>query len=693
MSNPSPLLEIRDLTVAYGSGQESRLAVRNVSMSINPGQSYGLVGESGSGKTTLSLAVMGYLPPSGQVLSGQILFGGQDLLTLGEKGMRPLWGAQLAMVPQDPLSSLNPSMTIGQQLAEPLALHLSLGDEEVERRSVGLLEMVHIADPERVLERYPHQISGGMQQRVMIAMALSTEPKLLVLDEPTTSLDATTQAEFLDLVRELMVERQTATLYVTHNLGVVAQICQRVAVLYAGELVEDGPTEGIYRKPLFPYTRGLLDSVPRLGENKGRVKLRSIEGRIPDLASLPTGCIFRPRCPLAIEVCKEYPPLYQATADSVTRCHRWQEIQRGEISPRQPEPQAPRREAIGVDATILSAHNLCVHFETRLDVINRMRGRASRPVRAVDGVTVAVEKGRTLGLVGESGSGKTTLARAILGLVRRTDGQIHLQGMELPGSLGERQLSVLRHLQGVFQNPEEALNPFLTVGQTLRYPLVRLMNLTGGQADDRVLSLLESVNLTKEYANRLPGQLSGGEKQRVAVARAFAARPALLLADEPVTSLDVSVQASLLNLLNELQVSHDISYLFISHDLAVVGYLADTVAVIYLGKLMEVAPATELFEPPYHPYTEALLSSIPLIDPRARQERIHLEGEIPSPVDKPSGCPFHTRCHRFLGNICVEQEPPWQETETGTRLYCHIPLEKLSADQPRAFEFSEDGDS
>lgn len=690
VSKDQPVLDVRNLTVAYEVDGQDRFALRNFSLSIDPSQTYGLVGESGSGKTTFALAVMRYLPAAGRVVEGEIWFDGQNLCELDRPQMRSIWGAEMTFVPQDPLSALNPSLQVGEQLKEMLRHHLGMTGAEAKDRARELLEMVRIADPERVVESYPHQISGGMQQRVMIAMALSTEPKLLVLDEPTTSLDATTQAAMLDLVRDLMREHQTSALYVTHNLGIVAQLCHRVAVLYAGELVEDGPTENLYRDPLFPYTRGLLDSVPRLGENKQEVRLRPIQGRIPELQELPQGCIFRDRCPLAIGICKEYPPLYSPNEHRQTRCHRWEEISAGEISARQPEPEIPIAGEDLQDQVVLQLSDLKVHFKQTGSLRRLISPESADPVKAVDGVDLTIRRGQTMGLVGESGSGKTTLARAIMGLLDQAEGEMVLFSTPLPTNISDRGLDTLRHLQIVFQNPQEALNPYLTVGQTLRYPLTHLVGMSAEEAHQEVDRLLTAVHLTPEYAGRLPNQLSGGEKQRVAVARAFASHPELLVADEPVTSLDVSVQASLLNLLNELQVQNASSYLIISHDLAVVGYLADWVAVIYIGKLMEVASSSSLFEPPYHPYTEALLSAMPLIDPKASQEYIRLEGEVPSPVDVPSGCPFHTRCPRFLGDICVEEEPAWRESSSGKRYYCHIPVEELETEQTRVFTFEEE---
>jgi peptide/nickel transport system ATP-binding protein len=696
-SNIEAVLDISDLTVGYEQAGGWREAVRHVSLCIPPGETCGLVGESGSGKTTLALATMRYLPEEGSVCDGQIRFEGQNLLELPDREMRRIWGSQMAMVPQDAQASLNPSVKLGEQVAELLRHKAGLTESEARQRTLELFERVQLGDTERVRESYPHQLSGGMLQRVLTAMAISTEPSLLVLDEPTSSLDVTTQAVMLDLFRELIGgQQQTAVLYITHNLGVVAQIADRVAVMYAGDLLEDAPTVDLYREPLHPYTRGLLECVPRLGENKSEVDLRPIQGHIPSLQELPTGCIFRPRCPLAIDVCKEYPPVYEARDGRRSRCHRWKEIQSDEVSASQPVPGGARLEPAGAaEEDVLDIENVAVHFtegRTLRDLVTRT---PPTRVRAVDGVSLDVGRGRTVGLVGESGSGKTTLARAVVGLAERTGGSIKLFDMELPPGLKGRTSDMYCCLQIVFQNPAETLNPYLSVGQILRRPLQRLRDQTPDEGDDNgidqaVEELLEAVHLSGAYASRLPGQLSGGEKQRVAIARAFAPRPDLLIADEPVTSLDVSVQASILNLFNELQAEHAIGTLFISHDLAVVGYLADVVAVIYLGELMEVSEAGSVFDPPHHPYTEALLSSVPLIDPQGEQEEIRLEGEVPSPSEEISGCPFHTRCPRFIGDICVEQVPPWRDIAgTNKRIFCHIPEEELREKQRRTFKFSE----
>jgi peptide/nickel transport system ATP-binding protein len=684
----SPLLQIEDLTVAYRHGDAWLEAVRHASLEILPGQTYGLVGESGSGKTTLALAVMRYLPEEGRVRGGAVRFAGRDLLQLSSAEMRRIWGAQIAMVPQDPRTSLNPSIRLGEQIGEILRHHQGLSQAEADDRVLELLQAVRLGDPRRVAAAYPHQLSGGMLQRALTAMAVSTQPLLLVLDEPTSSLDVTTQAAMLDLYRELIAgQSRTALLYISHNLGVVAQICDRVAVMYAGELFEDAASVDLYRKPLHPYTRGLLDCVPRLGDNKAEVNLRPIQGHIPPLDDLPAGCIFRPRCPLAIDICRQYPPLYDAGEKRRSRCHRWDEIARNEVSAHQPLPEAARvQPARDGQEAVLEMEDVKVYFSAGRSLLEVLRGEPAEEIKAVDGVSLAVARGQTLGLVGESGSGKTTLARAIVGLVERAGGSIELVDIPLPPGLQGRTPDVLGCLQMVFQNPAEALNPYMSVGETLRRPIMRLRGIARQEADEVVRQLLDDVHLSAGYASRLPGQLSGGQKQRVAIARAFAPNPDLVIADEPVSSLDVSVQAAILNLFNQLQTEYAIGMLFISHDLAVVGYLADVAAVIYLGQLMEVSPVDALFDPPHHPYTEALLSSVPLIDPEGEQERIRLAGEVPSPSQELTGCPFHTRCPRFLGQVCVEETPPWWEDETtGKRIFCHIPPQELLEKQKRTF--------
>jgi peptide/nickel transport system ATP-binding protein len=683
-SKKPTILEINELTVAYHQAGEWLEAVRDVSLRIHGGETYGLVGESGSGKTTLALAVIRYLGEQGSIRNGEIHLGDLDLLALDDDELRQVWGSSISLVPQNPQSSLNPSLRVSDQLEEILRHQRSLSQQVAQRQALKWLEKVHLPDPELVAERYPHQISGGMQQRVMIAMALCSEPKLLILDEPTTNLDVTTQVLILDLIGELIQGQETGVLYVTHNLGVVAQVCDRVAVLYASELVEDASTQDLFSKPLHPYTQGLIDSIPRLGDTKGSIQLRAIAGQIPPIGDVPSGCVFRTRCPIAIDVCETRPPLYPAGNSRLSRCHRWEEIDQMEVSARQPtrlrdvEQISPK----GEQAQTLKVNDISVHFPLQRSLGDLVRRQPTKVVQAVNEVSFNVKPGETLGLVGESGSGKTTIARTIMGLEGKTGGSIELLEIPLPAKLSKRDLDTLRLLQMVFQNPEEALNPYLTIGNSLRRPLMRLSGMSKIQADSRVVELLQTVRLPASYADRLPGQLSGGELQRVAIARAFASNPELLVLDEPVSSLDVSVQATILNLVNELQNEHQNSILFISHDLAVVAYLADLIAVIYLGSLMEISAPGDLLQPPHHPYTEALLSSIPLADPSRRGKPIHLEGDIPHPVDLPSGCPFHSRCPRFLGDICTTQIPPWQiDDENGKQIFCHIPLQELSASQ------------
>jgi peptide/nickel transport system ATP-binding protein len=679
----APILEIINLQVGYRQGNALLEAVSDVSLHIHAGETYGLVGESGSGKTTLVLAVMRHLSESGLVCSGRVLLSGQDLLELSPADIRQVWGRQITMVPQNPQSALNPSMRVGEQLVE--ILRYQKGFDSVHSRQAALewFERVHLADPHRVADSFPHQISGGMQQRALIAMAMCTEPQLLILDEPTTSLDVTTQAVILDLVRELIEGCQTAALYVTHNLGVVAQVCQRVGVMYAGELVEEAETQALFREPLHPYTVGLIESIPQLGKTKDKVNLRPILGQIPAIGEWPPGCVFRPRCPLAIEICEVRPDLYPSGKDRQARCHRWEEIACGEAEASQPIPDGIGRAGEpDIGESVLNVSNLEVRFRLNRSAAQWLQREPAGVVRAVDGVNLAVKRSQTLGLVGESGSGKTTLARALLGLTEPSAGIIELNGQPLPPGLEQRDRDILRSLQMVFQNPDEAFNPHLTIGESLSRPLITLLKKSPLEAGQTAGQLLEAVRLPASYVGRYPEQLSGGELQRAALARAYASHPDLLICDEPVSSLDVSVQAAILNLIEELQARQGTSLLFISHNLAVVGYLADEVAVIYLGTLMEVSKSSQLFQPPYHPYTEALLSSIPTIDGTGAPVR--LEGDIPSPAEIPGGCPFHTRCPRFLGSICVEQTPPWRSAAGGKKHYfCHIPQEDLLAVQKR----------
>ncbi len=682
------LLRVDKLSVTYRTPQGVIKALRDVSLEIQPGQVFGVVGESGSGKTSLALAILRYLPASAEIQAGTVHFNGQDLSQLDIERMRKIWGAQLGFVPQDPESALNPTLKVGEQVAEVLRRHRGLSKHEANNLSLTWLERVRLPEPAKVASSYPHQLSGGMQQRVMIASALCIEPALLILDEPTTNLDATTQAVFLDLISELIADQKTAAMYITHNLGVVAKISDELAVLYAGEIVERGPTRESFRFPHHPYTRGLLDSVPRLGKSKNQLPLRAIQGRIPPLDNLPVGCVFRERCPLAIDICVEPTPLYVSQDRRASRCHRWQEIAQGVVDAGQIPTSSERISRVtGEQQAVLTVDSLSVAYARRRSLFHPLIGRAGESIKAVKSLSFEIQPGETLGLVGESGSGKSTAARAILGLEVPQAGRIDMQGQRLAPRLRNRSLDDRGLVQMVFQNANEAFNPYQTVGESLRRPLIRLLNMRSEEATKLVVQLLESVQLPASYAQRFPGSLSGGERQRVAIARAFASSPALLLADEAVSALDVSVQAAILNLLGEMQASNGSAILFISHDLGAVGYIADHIAVIYLGQLMQLSSSEDLFQPPYHPYTEALLSAIPLLDPEARQERIRLEGDLPDPTEITAGCPFESRCPRRIGDICRDVTPPWQIGRGKQRIFCHIPIEELEEQQSQVFQF------
>ncbi|HVO44669.1 MAG TPA: dipeptide ABC transporter ATP-binding protein [Aggregatilineales bacterium] len=675
-----PVLDIRDVTIAYQIEEAHLDTVRNVSLQIGARQIYGLVGESGSGKSTLALAVMGYLAANGRVTGGQILLDGENLLEKSTAEMRSIWGRRMNLVPQDPGGALNPAIRVGEQIAEIARHHYGLSRKDAWARSIELLRDVRIADPQRVAQRYPHQLSGGMQQRVMIAMALSTEPRVLVLDEPTTALDVTTEATVLDLFNDLIQRHETATLYVTHNLGVVAQICHRVAVMYAGEIVEDADVRTLFCEPLHPYTIGLLRSVPRLRTDGGS-DLMTIDGGLPSRSELPTGCIFAARCPFVQDRCRTIrPPYVEALPGHRVSCHRWEEIATGTLRLDALEHESPPQAERPVEP-LLHAEVLSKRYPIGTPLLAQIRATITHipppAVRAVDEVSLDIHRGETIGLVGESGSGKTTFARCLVGLVDRSSGTVSLLSyFNLAPAVTDRPAEALQHIQMVFQNPDESLNPYQTVGEALRRPLMTLLHYRQDQADERIAALLRSVHLPEEYANRQPDELSGGEKQRVAIARAFATSPDLIVLDEAVSALDVSVQAAILKLLHELK--RDTSYLFISHDLAVVAYLADTIAVMYLGQLVETLRTSELLQVPVHPYTEALLSAIPTPDPDAPRDRIRLDGEIPSPSDLPTGCRFHTRCPRKWGPICEQEEPPWVPATDGHLIRCHHPLDHLA---------------
>lgn len=674
----SPIIEAKNVFVEYRLNKHWLNVLSDISMTINALEIHGLVGESGSGKSTLALAMMRYLASNARIASGHILFDGEDLTAKNDTEMRKIWGAKMSLVPQNPLDSLNASYSIGEQIAEITRLHLRLPRAEAWTRAVEMLRRVKIADPAQVARRYPHQLSGGMQQRVTIAMALSTQPRLLVLDEPTTALDVTTQAVILDLFRDLIHNERAAALYVSHDLGTVAQLCEKVTVLYSGEIMESAPVSALYQKPLHPYTAGLLASLPRYSSGT-ETRLPTIEGVAPSLGERLTGCVFAARCPVMQERCIQTKPLLENTPDGrVIKCHRWQEIASGQLNLstaiQEKNISAPPHTTYVLQARDLNKQfheSSFLHFVTR---------RKAQSVHAVDDVSLRIRERSTLGLVGESGSGKTTLARCIVALENVDSGTIELYDRPISPQLSARPKEVLRNLRMVFQNPNDTLNPYHTIGQALARPLRLLAGeaLNEVQIQEKIAALLESVRLTADYARRYPAELSGGEKQRVAIARAFAANPALIVADEPTSSLDVSVQAVILNLLKDLRAERGASYLLISHNLDVVAYLADWIAVMYLGEIVEEGDAEDVYNVPSHPYTEALVSAMPVPDPSIIQKHIRLEGEIPSARNIPFGCRFHTRCPRKIGPICEDVLPPQRDAGDGHFIRCHIPIDELT---------------
>ncbi len=658
-------LTVDHVDIAYRVRRRDQPVVRDVSFRIGRGESFGLVGESGCGKSTVALAIVRYLARNGRVTGGSIEIDGQDVLAMSEGDLRRLRQHKVSMVYQEPGRALNPSIVVGRQVAEVFEL-AGKSDKEALELSEEMLRKVRISDPVGVMKRYPHQLSGGMLQRAVIAMALASEPSLLVLDEPTTALDATVEAEVLDLVKALRQEFGTSLLFISHNLGVIARMCDRVGVLYAGEMVEEGPALEVLRDARHPYTVGLLRCIPRRDADKRRRALDTIPGFLPRPGETAEGCIFANRCGLVQDRCRtEAPPLYDLGAGRRSRCHFHERAQK-----------LPHTEAAQTETAKAKPSNGAKPLISARDVGKTFR-LSGQEIHGLTGVSLDILAGETLGLVGESGSGKTTLARVLMGLTAPDAGSsVELDGRALAYFTKQRTNEEQKALQIVFQNPDSALNRRHSVRRLIGRSLSKLGHYTGAALQSRLLALLHSVRLTDRYLPMRPSQLSGGLKQRVAIARAFAGDPRVVVCDEPTSALDVSVQAAILNLLNDLQTREDVAYLFISHDLAVVRYLSDRIAVLYLGRLMELGPAEKVFSSPHHPYTEALLSAVPSIDAVDR-ERIRLDGEIPSAANPPSGCVFHTRCPRYIGEICETTEPDLIEAEPGHAIRCHHPIEEL----------------
>jgi peptide/nickel transport system ATP-binding protein len=675
-SERTDALTVVGLTVTYRIRGRDREVLHDISLRVRRGEAYGLVGESGCGKSTMAMATLRYLPRNGKVKAGKILIAGQDVQALDADALRTMRATAISMVYQDPGRALNPSMTIARQVAEAFEAAGATRSEAL-TRTLEMLRRVRIAAPERVMDSYPHQLSGGMQQRVVIAMALASNPALLILDEPTTGLDATVEAEVLDLVAQLRKELGTAVLFISHNLAVIGRMCERVGVLYAGKLVEEGATQDVFARPRHPYTVGLLRCLPTSGRSKTLERLDTIAGQLPAPGSITQGCIYADRCRLADERCRrDAPPPHRVAAahgDQMSRCHyheRAMELPRANAG-----ASAPRADADDAVQALAAASGTLVLRAERVSKTFHVAGVA---LKAVDDVSLDLATGETLGLVGESGSGKTTLAKLMLGLLTPDAGSVlELDGTPLPARVTRRNDEQVKSLQIVFQNPDSALNRSHSVRRLIGRALSRLAALRGAAQDERLAALTEAVRLPDRYLSARTRQLSGGLKQRVAIARAFAGEPRVVVCDEPTSSLDVSVQASILNLLADLQRERGVSYVFISHDLHVVRYLSDRIAVLYLGRLLEIGPAAAVFAGPHHPYTEALLSSSPALDAAPHGERIRLSGEVPSPAAPPSGCVFHTRCPRKFGAVCEQQDPPFIDAGDGHRIRCHIPVQDL----------------
>jgi peptide/nickel transport system ATP-binding protein len=678
----SPILSVKNLAVSYQTRKGAVDAVRDVTFDIRRGENLGLVGESGCGKSTVAYAMVNFLGSNGFIKRGEVQFKGESLRGRSEAELRKLRGADISMVYQEPMSALNPSMRIRDQLAESLITHRGFAQKDAYAESLEALKKVYMPDAEGVMTRYPHQLSGGQQQRVVIAMAMLNNPSLLIMDEPTTALDVTVEAAVLDLIAELQARYNTAALYISHNLGVVARVSHKVAVMYAGEIVELASTGDIFHRPMHPYTMGLMRCLPDVDAPKGTRTLYPIPGRVPSPANLPKGCIFAPRCELARPECSQgHPELVEITPGHHVRCLRaadWEAVKRiwatAEETNVQPCPDRPAE----AGDTVLKVDSAKVYYPVPFQTVGGLFGLEKRRyVRASDNVSFSVKRGRTLGIVGESGCGKSTIAKAIVGLEPLYEGKVDFLDVDISKPLSKRGIESIRELQMVFQDPNGVLNPSYTIGEQIAFSLRRFQTVPPHQVRAEVERLLQAVKLDASYYNRLPRQLSGGEKQRVGIARAIATNPAMVVCDEPVSALDVSVQAAVLNLLLEIQNTRDTTIILISHDLSSVRFFSDEVAVMYLGRIVEIGPCESIYSPPNHPYTTALLAAVPRPDPDAPHSNIRLSGRVPSAVNPPSGCRFNTRCPFKIGAICEQEEPPRRDLGGGHLVYCHLTAEEL----------------
>jgi peptide/nickel transport system ATP-binding protein len=679
-----PILEIENLSISFFTRLREIPAVMDFSCTVQPGEAMGLVGESGCGKSTVALGVMQDLGVNGRIVGGSIKFKGRDLNAMSDEELRDLRGSEIAMIYQEPMASLNPAMKIGKQLMEVPMIHEGVSADEAYKRALEVVTDVRLPDPKRMLDAYPHQLSGGQQQRIVIAMALMANPSLLILDEPTTALDVTVEAAVVELVKDLGKKYGTSMLFISHNLGLVLETCDRICVMYSGEAVETGSIEDVFDKMQHPYTQALFRSIPLPGADKNERPLVAIPGNFPLPHERPSGCNFGPRCDYyqsghcnAQEI-----PMFDVPGDDrhATRCLRFEEIDWNA-----PIQAAAQTEKAEVGDVVLRVDNLKKYYQVAAN--SMFGGGNTKVVKANETLSFEARESETLAIVGESGCGKSTLAKVLMGLETATDGHVFLDNQSIESTpIEERETGTISSIQMVFQNPFDTLNPSMTVGRQIIRAL-EVFNI--GENDEarrqRMLELLDLVKLPRAFADRMPRQLSGGQKQRVGIARAFAGDARIVVADEPVSALDVSVQAAVTDLLMEIQRTQRTTLLFISHDLSIVRYLSDRVMVMYLGHVVEIGKTDQVFSPPYHPYTEALLSAVPIADTSVQKKHIVLEGDIPSAMNPPSGCPFQTRCgwkSQVPGNLCETDVPPMRTLDEGHQIKCHLAEDLLAKMEP-----------
>ena len=665
-------LRVRGLTVTFTGSGRPVPAVRGIDFDVDANQVLGIVGESGSGKSVTSLAISGLLPETAAV-SGSIQIDGIEVTTLDAEALRQMRGRDVGMVFQDPTTTLNPVFTIGRQVIEGQVSHGQVRADQAGKRSVELLREVDIPDPEGRVGQFPHQFSGGMRQRAVIAMAMSGRPRLIIADEPTTALDVTVQAQVLAVLAKRQADTGAAVILITHDLGVVAEVADKVAVMYGGRIVESGPVQEIFKRPHHPYTVGLLRSIPRIDTVDSR--LIPIIGQPPTPSSLPSGCTFHPRCAIGRErpLCAEQEPALRLVGEGhSSACHFPGEVDallaEGQLRDAV-APQVLATSGLATASALLEVDQLQVFYPVKAGLLQRRVGW----VRAVDGVSLNVRAGETVGLVGESGCGKTTTGRAIMGLIAKTGGTVRFDGQDITRLPREAMRKVRRNMQYIFQDPYSSLNPVLSVGDIVAEPL-RIHGIYEASGGAKwVAQLFDLVGLSPSMANRYPQEFSGGQRQRIGIARALALKPRLLILDEPVAALDVSIQAQVINLLQDLQRELQLAYLFIAHDLSVVRHISDRVAVMYLGRIVEESSKAALYQTPTHPYTQSLMSAVPVPDPAARhtRTRILLQGDIPNPASPPSGCHFHPRCFKAT-DVCKRESPAFTAYPgLPTHVACH----------------------